>query len=125
MGEGACCIENSDASEEQRESTDAKDQIEEVAQKQSCAGGARLAIYRLRDVPVASEAHSDDWDVIVGNIGTVYSGKNRATARRIFEEYKQQVWRPENRAYREPVHLFQNGELYDEYDGATLENDER
>lgn len=102
-----------------------KTRSKKLRKNKAARGGARLAIYRLRDAPVASEAHSDDWDVIVGNIGTVYSGKNRATARRIFEEYKQQVWRPENRAYREPVHLFQNGELYDEYDGATLENDER
>ena len=53
--------------------------------------------------------------VIVGNIGTVYSGPNGFYARQSFEHYKRKSKRGEGQGANEPVTLMRNDEIRDEY----------
>lgn len=51
-------------------------------------------------------------EIIVGNIGTVYTSENRHEAARVFAEYY-------HAKYGEPITLWQEGEPCVEYDGET------
>ena len=56
-----------------------------------------------------------NYQVIVGNIGTVHEGNNPATARGVYDEYKQQSQSGYGRAAGEPVTMFKDGEPHVEY----------
>jgi hypothetical protein len=58
------------------------------------------------------------YEIIVGNIGTVYTGKSRREAMKHFYEYKNQSMTNYGRAAGEPVTLMENGEITQEHDGA-------
>lgn len=61
------------------------------------------------------------WEVIVGNIGCVYSGNARDEAERAFTEYRQQSENGSTaRAAGEPVTLIKDGEPVDEYTPDTI-----
>ena len=57
------------------------------------------------------------FEVIVGNIGTVYSGNNFVKASSIFSTYKRRSKDGEGRAAGEDVTMFHNGEPRLEYVG--------
>lgn len=64
---------------------------------------------------------SDKYTVVVGNIGTVYSGNSARTARKTFNEYIDQSINRYGRASGEPVYLFSDGELDEEYEPSQQE----
>lgn len=55
------------------------------------------------------------YEVIVGNIGTVYTGRDAKIARETMQEYIRQSKSGVGRAGNEPVTLLLNGEIFDEY----------
>lgn len=59
-----------------------------------------------------------NYQVIVGNIGTVYSGNDSMEANRIFDLYKQLSIDGYGRAAFEPVTLMRNNEPWIEYEGS-------
>jgi len=59
-------------------------------------------------------------EVIVGNVGTVYAGKDVATAERTFDAYVEQSKSHVGRAGDECVTWFQSGEIRKEFDPATI-----
>ena len=59
-----------------------------------------------------------DYQVIIGNIGTVYSGRNLRDARFHARSYVDQSKRPIGRAAGESVSLLRDGELIEEYTGT-------
>ena len=62
-----------------------------------------------------------EWSVIVGNVGTVYTGHNESYARETFDAYRDAGGRAEG----EPVYLTCDGEPVDEYqEGADTDTDE-
>lgn len=58
------------------------------------------------------------YEVIVGNIGTVYSGPSKSAAERDFEGYVRQSREGYGRAANEPVTLMCAGEPVKEYEPA-------
>ncbi len=58
------------------------------------------------------------YDVIVGNIGTVYSGTNHRDARLHARTYIDQSKSERGRAGGESVTIFKNGEITEEYIGT-------
>lgn len=58
---------------------------------------------------------SNTWEVVVGNIGTVFSGTNGFDANRKFYTYVSQSKTGYGRASNEPVTLMKNGEPHKEY----------
>ena len=58
------------------------------------------------------------FEVIVGNIGTVYAGNNYMRAMCTFSEYRKQSKAGYGRAAGEPVTLFHNGEIKMEHAGT-------
>jgi len=58
------------------------------------------------------------WEVVVGNVGTVYSGTNGAEARKTFLVYRKQSRTGQGRAAGEEVTLFKDGEPVESYWGA-------
>ena len=63
-----------------------------------------------------------NYEVVVGNIGTVYSGANRNAARKVYAIYIQESRGKYGRASGEPVTLIQDGEIIAEYAG-TVDSD--
>ena len=61
------------------------------------------------------------YQVIVGNIGTVYSGPHLPTARIQYNEYVSQSRDNYGRAAGESVVLLTDDEICDEYDGTISE----
>ena len=61
------------------------------------------------------------YEVVVGNIGTVYSGVSLSLAKRDFREYVRQSLAVYGRAGNEQVTLFQDGEIIDEHNPETIE----
>jgi hypothetical protein len=61
-----------------------------------------------------SEYGTTRYEIVVGNVGTVYSGFDRREAENKFESYTAYVETP-GRGYGEPVTMFADGELVDEY----------
>jgi hypothetical protein len=55
------------------------------------------------------------YDVIVGNIGTVYSGPSRREAERRYNEYVEQSQTNDGRAAGEPVALMRDNDIFMEY----------
>jgi hypothetical protein len=58
---------------------------------------------------------ADDYEVIVGNIGSVHFGTDLNEARKIFAEYKAQSETGTGRAGGEGVTLLKNGDIYTEH----------
>jgi hypothetical protein len=58
-----------------------------------------------------------EYFVVVGNIGTVYSGKRRKDARQVFETYKAQSESGRGRAGDEDVCIMHDGDIILEYIG--------
>ncbi len=57
----------------------------------------------------------DRYEVIVGNIGTVYHGNNKKVAISIFREYQRQSDGDMGRASGENISLMEYGEVINEY----------
>jgi hypothetical protein len=57
------------------------------------------------------------FEVVVGNIGTVYSGNNYMQAQCEYTAYVKISRKGKGRAAGEPVTLFHNGEIRSEYAG--------
>lgn len=55
------------------------------------------------------------YQVVVGNIGTVYDGNDKRKAAKSFREYKNISKDGHGRAGNEPVHLFHNGDVAKEW----------
>ena len=62
---------------------------------------------------------SRTWEVIVGNIGTVYSGPSGAIARQKYGDYQDMSQDNYGRASGESVVLMCNGEPVKEYAGTV------
>ena len=60
----------------------------------------------------------NDYEVVVGNIGRVYSGKNGFTANNTYQTYVGQSKRGRGRAAGEQVVLFKNGQIVKEHYGS-------
>jgi RNA-splicing ligase RtcB len=58
------------------------------------------------------------FEVVVGNIGTVYSGNNFMQAQTKYSTYVKQSHDEYGRAAGEPVTLFHNGDIRSEYAGT-------
>jgi hypothetical protein len=58
------------------------------------------------------------YEVIVGNIGTVYRGGSRLFALRRFNEYRRQSTTGRGRAGGEPITMFTDGEISAEHAGS-------
>lgn len=66
----------------------------------------------------------NQWEVVVGNVGTVYSGTNGFTARQVYGQYVRiSATHTNSRAYNEQVTLFKNGDIRYSYDPPTPEID--
>lgn len=63
--------------------------------------------------------HADEWEVVVGNIGTVYSGPNEDEARKTFRNYRDKSIAGVGRGSGEDVSLFLDGELEAEHYGES------
>jgi hypothetical protein len=61
-----------------------------------------------------SEYGTTRYEIVVGNVGRVYSGFDRREAENKFESYTAYVENP-GRGYGETVVMFEDGELTDEY----------
>lgn len=59
------------------------------------------------------------FEVIVGNVGTVYTGEGSASARHMFESYRAMSRDGYGRVAHESVTLFDDGEILDEFDGES------
>jgi len=60
----------------------------------------------------------NDYTVVVGNIGTIYSGNNRRIATRIWEQYRTASIYGWGKASGEFVVLMVNGEVERDYAGT-------
>jgi hypothetical protein len=65
------------------------------------------------------------YEVIVGNIGSVYNGPNRVEANRVFGEYKRQSKINYGRAAGEDVVLMTNGEPTKEFVGSITKSSQK
>ena len=61
---------------------------------------------------------STEWEVVVGNVGTVYSGPSEEEARAVYSEYEMGRG---GRATGEPVTMMHDGEIVEEYPSADEE----
>jgi hypothetical protein len=61
---------------------------------------------------------TSNWEVIVGNIGTVYAGTNRAMALEKFATYVESSQLKFGRASGEDVTLFQDNNIVKEFEGT-------
>ena len=80
---------------------------------------------KLIDANNYSPVERSEYSVLVGNIGTVYSGTDRKKALRIFSEYvKQSGFLPSGygRVYGENVTLFADQEIEKEFFGSLSRN---
>lgn len=57
------------------------------------------------------------WEVICGNVGTLYSGSNGFEARQAFHGARKASMAPHGRASGESVVLMRDGEIVQEHDG--------
>jgi hypothetical protein len=61
----------------------------------------------------------NDYEVVCGNVGSVYAGHNKAQAIKAFNTYVESSKAECGRAGGEDVTLFQNGEIAREYIGSN------
>jgi len=57
----------------------------------------------------------NEYQVIVGNVGTVYDGKNKRDAMRTYKAYVIRAILPNGRAAGASVYLMANGEIMKEF----------
>lgn len=62
------------------------------------------------------------YQVIIGNIGTVYQGVNGIAARNQFNAYVAVSQAPHGRGAGEPVTLMQDDDIIDEYPGTNSDD---
>ena len=60
---------------------------------------------------------NNHYEVVVGNIGTVYAGSSLDAALKMFREYKDQSLSGVGRAGREDVTVLKNGDVRWEFNG--------
>jgi hypothetical protein len=60
-----------------------------------------------------------EYEVVVGNIGTVYAGRSYGLANATFDEYVVQSKSGYGRASGEAVTLFKDNDIHEEYEGAN------
>lgn len=65
----------------------------------------------------------DNFEVIVGNIGTVHAGNNIVSADCKYKTYVKSSQSPYGRASGETVTLLKNGEIVKEYIGVVDQQD--
>ena len=70
-------------------------------------------------------AATDQWQVIVGNIGTVFDGTREITARVEYKNYVTLSKSGNGRAGGESVTLMKNGEPVAEHPGTNVESSRR
>ncbi len=58
------------------------------------------------------------YEVVVGNIGTVYEGQNKDSARRAYGTYVRASQSGSGRGSGEDVTMFEDGEICREYTGS-------
>jgi hypothetical protein len=75
----------------------------------------------LDDIAIDTPAQ---YDVVVGNIGYVYSGTSLDEARHLFDNYVEHSKLAFGRAAGESVTLLADGEIVDEHDGDRLDLDD-
>ena len=68
--------------------------------------------------------NKNNYQVIVGNIGTVYSGDSKVIAFETFKEYVGQSQTSHMKASGESVVLLRDGEVEKEFLGSLAENDQ-
>ena len=68
---------------------------------------------------MAAKAPKSDYEVIVGNIGTVYRGTSFSAAQKDFATYREQSQSGYGRAGGESVTLMRDGEVIREFDGEA------
>ena len=68
---------------------------------------------------MAAKAPKSDYEVIVGNIGTVYRGTSFAAAQKNFATYREQSQSGYGRAAGESVTLMRDGEVIREFDAEA------
>lgn len=66
---------------------------------------------------------TEQWEVVVGNIGTVFNAPNGSDAKLCFEEYKQMSMDGYGRSAHEHVALFRNGEIVQKYNPTNEPED--
>jgi hypothetical protein len=77
-------------------------------------------VYRkLRDMQ--HDATDHDYDVIVGNVGTVYRGNSEKDARAIFRDYVGAAQTDRGRASGEAVTLMRDGDIIEELSSTITE----
>jgi hypothetical protein len=86
-----------------------------VAQR---AGRAMVDSLARRLVGELLEDFPRHFEVVVGNIGTVYSGRDEAEAQKHYDEYVDQSKTGYGRAAGESVTMFRNGEIFKEHIGT-------
>lgn len=65
-----------------------------------------------------------DWhEIVVGNIGTVYSGNNRSVAMAKWNTYREQSREDSGRASGESVTWLKNGEIWREFIGSLAKEE--
>jgi DNA modification methylase len=69
-----------------------------------------------------AKCKSGRFEVVVGNVGTVYEGKDCKEAREIYKDYCKISKKRHGRAGGEPVTLFRNGEIEKEHYGDEIED---
>lgn len=74
----------------------------------------RLTSEMLEEIGITLTVESE-YDVIVGNIGTIYTGSSEADARTIYADYVQTSIAGFGRAGNEPVTLMKDGEISEEH----------
>ena len=67
-------------------------------------------------------ANNHHYEVIIGNIGTVYDGEDKVEALKHYTEYVEQSKSGHGRAGHEPVTLMLNGEISQEHYGDLPDN---
>jgi hypothetical protein len=79
---------------------------------------AKTAAHEYQNPYRVRSSRNPEWQVVVGNVGTVYSGTNGAEARKTFLVYRKQSRTGQGRAAGEEVTLFKDGEPVESYWGA-------
>lgn len=65
------------------------------------------------------------FEVIVGNIGSVFTGEHEGNARRLFNSWRKLSINGQGRAAGEPVYLLMDDELVKEHDRSNDNGPER
>lgn len=81
----------------------------------------RLTPEMLEELRITLEIEGEGYEVVVGNIGSVYKGTDKDEAGRVFDEYRDQSKSGVGRAGNESVTLFDNNEIDREHEPEASE----